>query len=206
VPDDPFGMILWENVGYLIDDERRAALFAEFTERVGLCADDIAAARDTVLLDIARCAGMRPEERVAKRRRIAQITTARAGGDLNAALATLTPAKAAALLRAYPAIGEPGADKIMLFAGLDVRPAVDSNGVRAMLRLGLCREGKSYGASYRAATAALRTHGKATRAWFTDTYRALKAHGRAVCKRTEPLCVACALSVTCPRTKFKGSY
>ena len=34
-PAEPLQLILWENVGYLIDDERRRALFDAFGERVG---------------------------------------------------------------------------------------------------------------------------------------------------------------------------
>lgn len=140
---------------------------------------------------------------MAKWRRIAELTAARADGDLNATLEALPKAKAAALLKAYPGIGVPGADKIMLLAGLDVRPALDSNGLRTMLRLGFCAEGKSYPVSYRAAMDVLRAHGKATRAWFATAYRVLKAHGRALCKHGAPLCDGCPLSARCPKVSVK---
>ena len=55
---DPLALILWENVGYLIDDERRAALFAEFAERVGASAQAIDRADGATMLDIARRGGM----------------------------------------------------------------------------------------------------------------------------------------------------
>jgi hypothetical protein len=63
-PDDPLALILWENIGYLIDDSRRDELFREFGKRVGLDAAKIARAPDAVLLDIARRGGMRLETRV----------------------------------------------------------------------------------------------------------------------------------------------
>src|SRR5258706_6975763 len=77
---DPLALILWENVGYLIDDERRAALFAEFAGRVGLSAAAIDRADGGVLLDIAGRGGMRPESRAERWRRIARLTLERAGG------------------------------------------------------------------------------------------------------------------------------
>ncbi|MGH6879123.1 MAG: hypothetical protein ACREHV_17325 [Rhizomicrobium sp.] len=63
-PADALGLILWENIGYLIDDARRETLLAEFGARVGFGAAEIARAPHALLLDIARRGGMRPETRV----------------------------------------------------------------------------------------------------------------------------------------------
>src|SRR3569833_1357279 len=60
---DPLALIVWENVGYLVDDERREALFAVFRVRFGLDAASIAAASPDVLLDCAERGGMNPPER-----------------------------------------------------------------------------------------------------------------------------------------------
>ena len=68
---DPLQLILWENIGYLIDDERRASLFAEFKSRVGLTAGEIKRAPSNVLIDIARRGGMNPQTRVERWRAIA---------------------------------------------------------------------------------------------------------------------------------------
>ena len=75
-----------------------------------------------------------------------------------------------------------------------------------MLRLGFSKEGASYAARYRAATAALRAQGKPTRVWFRSAFHALRAHGLALCKRSAPRCIVCPLSNTCPRTRLKNSY
>jgi hypothetical protein len=69
---------------------------------------------------------MRPETRVKRWRDIAEIVQTRAAGDLAVALAALPLAKARALLKAFPTIGDPGADRIMLFAGLAPRPSLES--------------------------------------------------------------------------------
>ena len=194
---DPLQLILWENVGYLIDDQRRAALFVEFGTRVGFDPRQIQEADSAVLLDIASRGGMNPPMRVGRWRDIAEITLARAAGDLDRTLRALPPAKARTLLKAYPTIGDPGADKILLFAGIAVRPSLDSNGVRALARLGYFIEQKAYGSSYTAAIAALTRHGVLERDWLIMAYVALREHGKALCKRSNPLCMACPLDAEC---------
>ena len=194
---EPLQLILWENIGYLIDDDRRAVLFKEFEGRVGLTPQEIEAADSEILFDIARRGGMRPETRVQRWRDIATIVISRAGGDLAGALKALPPAKARALLKAFPTIGDPGADKILLFAGIAARPALDSNGVRALARLGFFLEGRDYGASYRAAIDVLVRHGDADRDWLVTAYLALREHGRTLCKRAAPICLPCPLDAAC---------
>ncbi len=194
---DPLQLILWENMGYLIDDQRRATLFDEFGTRVGFSARQIQDAESAVLLDIAGRGGMNPAMRVGRWREIADITLARAGGDLDATLRALPLAKARALLKAYPTIGDPGADKMLLFAGIAARPSLDSNGVRVLARLGYFIEQKAYGPCYTAAIAALTRHGVLDRDWLVTAYVALREHGKALCKRSAPLCMACPMDAAC---------
>jgi len=205
-PATPFEMIFWKNIGYLIDDERRAALFAEFKERVGGSAAEIAAADPATLMDIAKRGGMRPEARVQKWRRIAALTIDRAEGDLNQTLRKLPLVKAIALLRAFPSIGEPGADEILLISGIDARPSLESNGLRAMLRLGLCKEGANYSASYRAAASSLMARAARSRDRLILAFHVLRLHGQTLCKRSAPKCTACPVADACPRIALKGSY
>jgi hypothetical protein len=61
---DPFELILWENVVYLLSDQRREAAFEALRERVGVTPEAILAAPQTTLLEIAKMGGMRPEVRV----------------------------------------------------------------------------------------------------------------------------------------------
>ncbi|HTT82334.1 MAG TPA: hypothetical protein VMF67_02525 [Rhizomicrobium sp.] len=141
-PDtNALALILRENIGYLIDDTRRNELFFEFERRVGLDAAKIAQSPEAVLHDIARRGGMRPQARVERWRRIAEIILTECGGDLDARLRSLPVAGARKLLKRFPAIGDPGADRVLLFCGLDVRPALDCNGLRVLVRLGLAAAG-----------------------------------------------------------------
>ncbi len=206
VLSDPLDIVLWDNIGYLIDDARRATLFAEFEARVGLSAAAIARAPRAVLLDIAKRGGMNPETRIERWKAIAKIVATEAEGDLRAALKARPTAKARALLKKFPAIGDPGTDKVLLFSGLDVRPALESNGVRTMLRLGLCAEGRSYGATYKAAVAALGAGGVPTKTWLVTAYSILRAHGQALCKRAAPLCVSCPLDSLCGHVRIKAAF
>src|SRR5262245_60585663 len=68
---DPFEMILWENVAYLVPDARRAQAFAALRERIGLEPRDILRAKASVLYEVAKLGGVRPEDRVEKLRAIA---------------------------------------------------------------------------------------------------------------------------------------
>ena len=196
-PDEPLPMILWENIGYLVDDARRRRLFDAFDAAVGLTPEAIAAASDAVLLPLAHEGGMRPETRVERWRTIARIVLDRCDGDLEAALRSLPPPRARALLKMFPMIGDPGADKVLLFAGIAVRPCLESNGVRALARLGFFGEQASYDRSYKAAVAVLEATGRTDRAWLVDAHERLRALGKTTCKRGAPICAACPLDATC---------
>jgi endonuclease III len=201
---DPLALILWENVGYLIDDERRAALFAEFAERVGASAQAIDRADGATMLDIARRGGMRPQDRVERWRMIARLVLERADGDLGAALARLPASRARTLLKAFPMIGGPGADKILLFAGLSLTPSLESNGLRALARLGLIPHSDNYAALYRSGVELLRRDGVAERDWLVGAYGLLRDHGRTLCRRSEPQCLACPLDGACAHVPVRG--
>jgi endonuclease-3 len=204
IPTEPFQMILWENIGYLVDDERRRRLFDAFADEIGLSPGAIEAASDAALLARAKLGGMRPETRVQRWREIARLIRERAGGDLAATLRALPLAKARGLLKAFPVIADPGADKVLLFSGVAPRPALESNGLRVLIRLGYCAEQKSYDATYKAGIAVLAAAGLSDRAGLMDAYLLLREHGRTLCRRGQPLCTACLLSETCPKQSVAG--
>jgi endonuclease III len=112
-------------------------------------------------------------------------------------LVALPPPKACAALKQFPGIGDQGADRILLFAGAAAPIALESNGLRALLRLGYGRKARSYAASYRAAQQAADAELPATRAPRVDLWRRMRRHGLATCRAT-PLCDACRLAGGCP--------
>src|SRR5215471_3726448 len=82
-PRGPFEYVLWENACYLLPDDRRAAVFQGLRAKIGLNPDAIGNASDDALLPLAKMGGMRPEDRIARWREIADITLREFGGDLN---------------------------------------------------------------------------------------------------------------------------
>ena len=197
-PNDPFAFILYENAGYLIDDERRAALL----HRLIALAPTAAALRDTPrakLLAIAREGGMHPETRVDRWYETARITLDEARGDLLSTLRALDPAKRRSLLGSYPTIGDPGADQIVLFCGIAPEPSGDSNVLRVLERLQLIPV-IAYPQQYRLARelqrAAYGTDGAALR----RAYNVLRAHGKNVCRRALPDREHCPIAASCAGT------
>src|SRR5262249_31011659 len=109
-PSDPFEVVLWENIAYLADDEERRQAFDELRRRVGLSPAAIAKAPMGVLLAITRLGGIHPELRADRLKEAADIAIKECNGDVLGALKTLPLAKARALAKKFPAIGDPGAD------------------------------------------------------------------------------------------------
>ena len=193
---DPLSILVWDNIGYLIDDERRGELFAEFQNKIGLSAHRIANAPMPVLTDIAKRGGLHPQKRAERLLDIGRLAIAECDGDMMRAMKALPLPKARALLKKFPSVGDPGADKILLFAGIAPQPSIDSNGMRALLRLGYCAEHKNYSQTYKAAVAALA--GASTDAeWLKRAYVVLREHGKALCKRATPICEPCPLDPVC---------
>jgi len=198
-PADPFRHVLWDNAGYLVDDQRRRRLYDRLAAEIGLDPAAIAAAGDAALMAIAVEGGMHPDVRVQRWRAVAALVI-EAGGDLDAALRALPLARARALLKRFPTIADPAADKILLFARVAALPALESNGLRTLARLGLIMEGKSYDQTYKAGIAVLKAHGPSDVDGLQRAYLALREHGKTLCRRSTPECAPCPLSDGCPKS------
>jgi len=194
---DPLAILVWGNICYLIDDARRAELFAEFTKKIGLTAHRIANAPMPVLIDIAKRGGMHPQKRAERLIEIGRLAIAECDGDIVSKLRALPLPKARSLLKKFPSVGDPGADRILLFSGIAPRPSLESNGLRALVRLGFCTEGKSYAQTYKGAIAALAAEGANDAEWLKRAYLLLREHGKSLCKRSTPLCEPCPLDAIC---------
>jgi endonuclease-3 len=193
---DPFELILWENVAYLLSDERREAAFEALRERVGLTPKAILSAPQATLLEIAKMGGMRPEVRVERLRTIARITLDQFQGDLRKAL-KLPLKQAKKALQLYPTIGEPGAEKILLFTKSYPVLGIDSNGLRVLRRIGYGQECKNYSATYRSVQEALAGEIGQECAPLIKANQLLRQHGQERCKLNAPLCRICPVTDLC---------
>ena len=192
---DPFEQILFENVAYLADDVRRMEAFLLLKERTGLKPEKILAAPQASLHEIAR-RGITPAATAEKLRAIASIALEEFGGDLSKVMGR-PPGEARKALKKFPSIGDPGAEKILLFSGTLPVLALDSNGLRVLLRLGFGTEDRSYAKSYRSAQAAGQEQLPKDCGVLIEAYRLLRRHGQELCKTKHPRCEPCPVRAKC---------
>ncbi len=192
---DAWHLILWDNVCYLANDDKRAAAFALLKQTVGLKPEQILSA-PLARLRVVTAHGVLADKFAAKLREAARLAIAECEGDVDAFIRK-TPDRAHRTLRKFPGIGEPGADRIMLFAGLVRTLAPESNGLRVLTRLGTCVEHKSYGATYKASQlVTARELSRDARA-LTAAHLLLRRHGQETCTRTSPACDRCPVRHQC---------
>ena len=193
---NPLELIYWENAAYLLGDDRRQRVFDLLRERIGLEPKQILATKYSTLLEIAKLGGMRPEVRVERWVTIAHITLSEFQGDLsNVVRRPLKEAKKA--LQRFPCIGEPGAEKILLFSKAHAVLGLESNGLRVLVRAGYGREQKSYSATYRSVREAIAAQLGDKPAPLIQAHQLLRQHGMERCKTSAPICRGCALTDIC---------
>ena len=195
-PTDPFELVLWENVAYLADDETRRAALESLRRGVGTRPAQILGATRAQLVEVTR-GGILADVFSEKLRVAAEIAVGEFDGDLSDMIRG--PVKVAKkALRRFPGIGEPGAEKILLFTRSHPFLAAESNALRVLERCGLCPAGKSYGATYAAVRElAQRELGDDFDALYTARHL-LRRHGQELCRRRTPQCGSCLVRPKCP--------
>ena len=192
----PFELVMWENCCYLLSDERRTAVFEGLRAQVGLHAEAIWKADQAKLLPLARMGGMRPETRVFRWREIARITLEQFEGDLDRILQG-PYAKAKKALKQFPTIGDPGAEKILMFCGAAPGLPLEWNGNRVLTRVGYGRSQKNYGAMYRSVQDAIGPELPKDAAALARAHLLLREHGKTLCRNNGPLCGECPVVELC---------
>ena len=200
-------MILYLNCGYPATDAACAKGFDALKREVGLSPREILSADDEQLTNLLRAGGIVPEKRAARLQETARKVKAEFGGDLKTALKKrlrlekdqagkgIKSAKNA--LREFPVIGEPSADKILLFSKLAPVAAVPSAFVEVTARLWLGQSSSNYARDYRASSDVLDAALPETFDARQRAYLLLKKHGQQTCKRSRPKCEICPLTSHC---------
>ncbi len=166
VAREPFAAVIWENVGYLVDDERRGRVFERLRAAVGITPEALLAIPPGELAGLIADGGMLPDHRAEKVQRAAAIAAEIGVEELRRQAAAGTGGR---LLRRFPGIGEPGADRLLLLAGGKRTPAA------AAVAPQLPDDGE----------------------WLQRAHQLLRRHGQELCKRGAPRCEICPLTRLC---------
>jgi len=197
--NDPLELIIWENIAYLATDNRRAEAFAILKQTIGTRPEQILTAQHSALASIGK-AGILPDVSAEKLLTIAKIAYEEFDSDLRSALKKPLPQAKRALKR-FPSIGEPGAEKILLFTRSYPVMALDSNGLRVLCRVGFAEDQKNYSATYRLVQNPIREQLPGDCDSLIRAHQLLRQHGQELCKRSKPRCAECPLSDSCNYTR-----
>ena len=214
-PTGPFEMIVYLNCGYPASDASCSKGFDALKREVGLNPREILAAPKSKLVKLLRLGGIVPELRADRLKEIARKVKIEFRGDLKALLKeTFEEEKqqkgrgirgAKKVLQQFPVIGEPSAEKILLFSKLAPVAAVPSANVEVPARLWFGKAGKNYVADYRAAREILNSGLAQTFEARQKAYLLLKTHGQLTCKRSHPKCEICPLTGQCAYIQLQAA-
>jgi endonuclease III len=195
-PTDPYEFLVWWHCGYPASDAACAKGWTSLEKLVGLEPRQILSAAVAKLAKALKAGGMVPEIRALRLTDIAARVENEFGGDLRAALVGPIP-KVRQLLKKFPNIADPGADRILLFAGVAPVSAVPSNCPHVWVRILSGQERENYGVTYREAQQAIDKEIPGKFDARTRAYLLLKQHGQTLCKRSKPKCDKCPVNSSC---------
>jgi len=195
-PTDPYLFLVWWHCGYPASDKACGKGWDSLNQSIGVEPEKILRASPDKLSDALRPGGMVPELRAMRLKEIAARVKDEFGGDLRSALVG-PMAKVRGILKKFPNIADPGADRILLFADGATSAAIPSNCPHVLVRLQRGQERENYGVTYREAQQAIEAEVPATFTARVRAYLLLKHHGQEVCKRTKPKCEQCCVKSVC---------
>ncbi len=196
-PTDPYLFLVWLHCGYPASEAKCAKGWESLTSQVGVDAERILTASPARLASALKPGGMVPELRAMRLKEIAERVLKQYGGDLREGLKGLSVTQARGALKEFPNIADPGADRILLFAGISPVAAVPSNCPHVLVRIQAGQEGENYGRTYREAQQFVEDGLPAKFDARTRGYLLLKCHGQQICKRSKPKCDICPVATNC---------
>lgn len=195
-PTDPYLFLIWWHCGYPASDTTCGRGWEALQRAVGAEPHQILAAAPAALATALKPGGMVPEIRAMRLKEIAARVQNEFAGDLRAALVGPLP-QVRKILKSFSNIADPGADRILLFAGIAPIAAVASNKPYVLVRILHGRERENYGVTYREAQEAIEAEVPAKFDARMRTYLLLKRHGQELCKSTKPKCDQCPVNGAC---------
>lgn len=195
-PTDPYLFLVWWHCGYPASDAACAKGWEALEREIGVEPRQVLAAVPAKLAKALRAGGMVPDLRGKRLKEIAARVKDEFGGDLRAALDGPI-GLARKILKKFPSIGDPGADRMLLFAGIAPLAAVPSNCPQVAVRIARGEEGGNYVATYREAQQLIEAEISADFESRERAYLLLKRHGQEICKRTKPKCGECPVNAFC---------
>ena len=195
-PVDPYEFLVWWYCGYPASDTACGQGWESLARAVGITPSKLLKTSPTKLAEAIKPGGMLPELRAQHLQELAFRVENEFGGDLRAALFGPVP-KARKLLKSFHGIADPGADRILLFAGISPIATVPSNCAGVLLRILKKGAGKNYSATYREEQQIISSESPETFDALTRAYLLLKRHGQQLCKRSNPRCPDCPLRTNC---------
>jgi endonuclease III len=196
-PTDPYRFLVWWHSGYPASDERCSRGWQSLSATIGVTPKDLLSATSPALTRALTPGGLVPQLRAARLKEIAARVRQEFDGDLSAALKSLSPTQAHAVLRTFPGIGAPGADRILLFAGISSVAAVPSSCPHVAVRIQSGQEPDSYSETYAEAQQIIAKQVSHEAPARMRAYLLLQYHGRQLCKRANPKCQLCPLTTVC---------
>src|SRR5580700_10241987 len=150
-PTDPYLFIVWWHCGYPASDAACAKGWQALERDIGIEPEALLAANPVKLALALKPGGMVPELRAMRLKEIAERVQKEFGGDLREGLNGMSIARVRAALKRFSNIADPGADRILLFAGISPVAAVPSNCPHVLVRIQAGQERENYGATYKEA-------------------------------------------------------
>jgi endonuclease-3 len=194
-PTDPYLFLIWWHCGYPASDAACNRGWEPLNREIGTSTREILAASPKDLTKAIKPGGMVPELRAMRLKEIAARVKDEFGDDLRSALVGPI-AQVRKILKTFPNIADPGADRILLFAGIAPLPAVASNCPHVLVRIQCGRERENYGVTYKEAQQAIATEVPEKFDARMRAYLLLKRHGQEICKR-KPKCPVCPINSHC---------
>ena len=201
-PVDPYEFLVWWHSGYPASDAACARGWESLQKRIGTEPEKILAASTKELASALKPGGMVPEIRAVRLKEVAGRVRDEFANDLRSGLAGPLP-RVRKALKGFPNIADPGADRILLFAGIAPVAAVPSNVPYVLPRIRHGREPDRYALTYREAQQEILADVPETFDARTRAYLLLKRHGQEICRRTRPLCEDCPVNSLCAYWKAK---